>query len=287
MKLSKHRWINISETDDCEQKYSNRKKDIDYVFKIAESANELLESYNLMYHKYVNAGYSKKNSKEILFTKFHLLPKTTVFLAKYENSIISTATLVPDSRQFGLPMDELYRVELDFLRRQGRNITEVCSLASNTQRFSRSGIQNFTRLLFLYCVFLDVDDVCVMVNPKHVPIYKRLCELEVFGEQKHYDRVNAPAVALRADVAAVRRRLDSKGLMTSYRNAIDAHYLSQRIALCDRIADILEGRRLPGSRPNPLDTSLINHILSDTIDLRDLSQECKILLRNSYPGLRI
>jgi hypothetical protein len=184
-------------------------------------------------------------------------------------------------------MDELYRVELDFLRRQGRNITEVCSLASNTQRFSRSGIQNFTRLLFLYCVFLDVDDVCVMVNPKHVPIYKRLCELEIFGEQKHYDRVNAPAVALRADVAAVRRRLDSKGLMTSYRNAIDAHYLSQRIALCDRIADIIEGRRLPGSRPNPLDTSLINHILSDTIDLRDLSQECKILLRNSYPGLRI
>ncbi|NCC04309.1 MAG: hypothetical protein EOM37_09770 [Proteobacteria bacterium] len=287
MKLSKHRWLNLSKTSDYEQKYISRKKDIDYVFKIAESASELLESYNLMYHKYVNAGYSKKNSKEILFTKFHLLPKTTVLLAKSENTIISTATLVPDSKQFGLPMDELYHAELDYLRRQGRNVTEVCSLASNTQKFSRSGIQNFTRLLFLYCVFLDVDDVCVMVNPKHVPIYKRLCELEIFGEQKHYDRVNAPAVALRADVAAVRRRLESKRLMTSYRNAIDAHYLSLRIALCDRITDILEGRRPPRSRPNPLDTSLLHHILVDTIDLRDLPLECKILLRDSYPGLQI
>lgn len=288
MTLTRHRWLTLTNSMPLDQECTQQAEQIDYVFKVADSACELLEAYHLLYHEYVDAGYAQKNKNEILCTKHHLLPKTTVLLAKSDNAVISTATLVPDSNLFGLPMDEVYGKELESLRRKRRKVVEVCSLASSTQRFSRLGIQNFTRLLFLYCVFLDVDDVCVMVNPKHVPIYKRLCELELFGEEKHYDKVNAPAVALRADVAAVRERLGSNGLMTSYRNTLDAHYLSLRIALCDRIIGIFKGQRTPRSRPNPLDTSLLNHILSDIIDdLQDLSEDCKILLRNSYPGLWI
>jgi hypothetical protein len=288
MSLTRHRWLTFTNPTTREKECAQQAEQIDYVFKVADSARELLEAYHLLYHEYVQVGYAQENKNEILFTKHHLLPKTTVLLAKSESAVISTATLVRDSDLFGLPMDDLYGKELESLRRKRRKVVEVCALASSTQRFSRIGIHNFTRLLFLYCVFLDVDDVCVMVNPKHVPIYKRLCELELFGEEKHYDRVNAPAVALRADVAAVRERLGRNGLMTSYRNTLDSHYLSQRIALCERIIGIFKGQRFPRSRPNPLDTSLINHILSDIIDdLQDLSLECKILLRNSYPGLQI
>ena len=288
MTLTRHRWLNFSNSITPENECFQRADEIDYLFKVADSACELLESYHLLYHEYVNAGYAKENNNEILFTKHHLLPKTTVLLAKSENTVISTATLVPDSNQFGLPMDDLYGKELESLRRQRRKVVEVCSLASSTHRFSRIGIHNFTRLLFLYCVFLDVDDVCVMVNPKHVPVYKRLCDLELFGDEKHYHRVNAPAVALRADVAAVRERLGSNGLMTSYRSTLDSQYLSLRIALCERITGIFRGQHFPRFRPNPLDTGLINRILSDIIDdLQDLSLECKILLRDSYPGLQI
>jgi hypothetical protein len=288
MTLTRHRWLNFSNSITRENECFQRADEIDYLFKVADSACELLESYHLLYHEYVNAGYAQENKNEILFTKHHLLPKTTVLLAKSESTVISTATLVPDSNQFGLPMDDLYGKELGSLRRQRRKVVEVCSLASSTHRFSRIGIHNFTRLLFLYCVFLDVDDVCVMVNPKHVPVYKRLCDLELFGDEKHYHRVNAPAVALRADVAAVRERLGSNGLMTSYRNTLDSQYLSLRIALCERITGIFKGEHFPRFRPNPLDTGLINRILSDVIDdLQDLSLECKILLRNSYPGLLI
>lgn len=288
MTLEKHRWLNFTNSIERKKECVSQYGEIDYVFKVADSACELLESYHLLYHAYVSAGYVQEKKNEILLTKHHLLPKTTVLLAKSEGTVVSTATLVLDSSQFGLPMDDLYAKELESLRKQRRNVVEVCSLASSTQRFSRIGIHNFTRLLFLYCVFLDVDDVCVMVNPKHVPIYKRLCELELFGEEKRYHRVNAPAVALRADVAAVREKLGSNGLMTSYRNTLDSHYLSQRIALCERITSIFKGQHFPRSRSNPLDTSLVNHILSDIIDdLVDLSPECKTLLRNSYPGLKI
>jgi hypothetical protein len=288
MTLTRHRWLSFTKQIPSERACVQQGGHVDYVFKVADSARELFEAYHLLYHEYVQAGYAQENKNQILLTKHHLLPKTTVLLAKSENAVISTATLVPDSDQFGLPMDDLYGKELESLRRQRRKVVEVCSLASSTQRFSWSGIHNFTRLLFLYCVFLDVDDVCVMVNPKHVPIYKRLCELELFGEQKHYHRVNAPAVALRADVAAVRERLGSNGLMASYRNTLDAHYLARRIALCERITGIFKGHHLPRFRPNPLNTGLINRILSDIIDdLQDLSLECKIMLRNSYPGLQI
>lgn len=288
MALTRHRWIALGNSVTKIEEFDRHNQKIDYVFKVADSAQELLESYHLLYHEYVNAGYARENKNELLITKHHLLPKTTVLLAKSEGAVISTATLVPDSSQFGLPMDDLYGQELEPLRRQGRKVVEVCALASSTHRFSRVGIHNFTRLLFLYCVFLDVDDVCVMVNPKHVAIYTRLCELELFGREKHYDRVNAPAVALRADLAAVRERLGSTGLMASYRNTLDAHYLSLRIALCRRITGIFTGRHAPLSRPNPLDTCLINHVMPDIVDdLRALSRECKILLRNSYPGLRI
>ncbi|PKN42131.1 MAG: hypothetical protein CVU60_07890 [Deltaproteobacteria bacterium HGW-Deltaproteobacteria-18] len=288
MTLERHRWLNFTKSITLEKEYSPQADEIDYLFKVADSACELLESYHLLYHEYVQAGYTKENKNEILVTKHHLLPKTTVLLAKSENTVISTATLVPDSSQFGLPMDDLFGKELASLRRQRRKVVEVCSLASNTQRFSRIGIHNFTRLLFLYCVFQDVDDVCVMVNPKHVPIYKRLCDLEIFGDEKHYHRVNAPAVALRANVATVRDRLGESGLMASYRNTLNSHYLSLRIALCDRITGIFKDLDFPRFRLAPLDTSLINHILSDVMDdVKDLSLECKILLRNSYPGLQI
>jgi hypothetical protein len=288
MTLTRHRWLNFTKPISQEKNLFQQAEEIDYVFKVADSARELLEAYHLLYHEYVHAGYAQENKNEILLTKHHLHPKTTVLLAKSESAVISTATLVPDSNQFGLPMDDLYGKELESLRRQRRKVVEVCSLASSTQRFSRIGIHNFTRLLFLYCVFLDVDDVCVMVNPKHVPVYKRLCDLELFGEEKHYHRVNAPAVALRADVAAVRERLGNSGLLASYRNTLDAHYLARRIALCERITGIFKGHHFPRFRPNPLDTGLINHVLSDIIDdLQDLSLECKILLRNSYPGLQI
>ena len=288
MTMTRHRWLPFSSPSFQDAICISEKHQVDYVFKIADSTDELLNAYNLLYHEYLHAGYIKENKNKILFTKHHLLPKTTVFVAKSGKTILSTATLVRDSKQFGLPMDELYGTELKRLRSEQRKILEVGSLASNRYQFTRSGIQNFTKLLFLYCVFLDADDVCVMVNPKHVPLYKRLCDLEIFGEEKYYPKVNAPAVALRADVSRVREKLHRKGLMASYREKLDSHYLSLKIGLCAKITDIFKNNNAPRPPLNPLDTCVINHILSGKSDaLQDLSMECITLLKNSYPGIRI
>lgn len=288
MTMTRHRWLPFSNPSLQIAKCISQKHQLDYVFKIADSTDELLNAYKLLYHEYLHAGYIKENKNKILFTKHHLLPKTTVFVAKSGKATISTATLVRDSKQFGLPMDELYSTELKKLRRENRKIIEVGSLASNRFQFTRRGIQNFTKLLFLYCVFVDADDVCVMVNPKHVAVYKRLCDLEVFGEEKYYPKVNAPAVALRADVSRVRQKLHSKGLMASYREKLDSDYLSLKIGLCAKITEIFKNNSAPRPPLNPLDTCVINHILSGKSDaLQDLSMECINVLKNSYPGIRI
>jgi hypothetical protein len=288
MNMTRHRWLPVCNPSFKDPNSISEKHQVDYVFKIADSTDELLNAYKLLYHEYLHAGYIKQNKNKILFTKYHLLPKTTVFVAKFGKFTVSTATLVRDSKQFGLPMDDLYRKELHTLRNDNRKIVEVGSLASNKFQFTRSGIQNFTKLLFLYCVFIDTDDVCVMVNPKHVPLYKRLCDLEIFGEEKFYPKVNATAVALRADVRRLRQKLHSKGIITTYRDKLDSHYFSLKIGLCSKITDILKnnsGLRLP---LNPLDTYGINHILSGKSDaLQDLSMECINMLKVSYPGIRI
>jgi hypothetical protein len=288
MALTRQRWLPFTSEISPQAVCRPDPDRIDYVFKIADCADELLQAYHLLYHEYLNAGYIRESPHKLLFTTHHLLPRTTVFLAKSEKTVLSTATLVHDSREFGLPMDALYTPELAALRGQNRQVLEICSLASNRRNFSRRGIQNFTRLIFLYCVFLDIDDVCIMVNPKHVHLYKNRCEFEVFGEEKYYPRVNAPAVALRADVHAVRAKLGRMCFNYSYRYKLYSHYLTLKIALNANIFDIFKDNHSAKTQPNPLDTHLINHILADETDaLSDLPLECKNLLQKSYPGIRI
>lgn len=257
----------------------------EYEFRIADTAQELLQAFNLLYREYLDAGYVLENTSELLFTRHHLLPKTTVFLAKAQTKVRSTATVVRDCPEFGLPMDDLYNSELSGLREQGRRILEICSLASNGHKVSRSAVQNFIKLIFLHCIFQDVDDVCIMVNPRHARLYANLFGFKPFGEQKYYPRVNAPAVALRVEVLEAIENLGRKGFTFTYHEHLHSRYLALKIALHDKI---LRAFKESDDAPNPLDACLLGHMLSvkDEV-LQDLTRECRTLLKSCYPGLCI
>ncbi len=265
---------------------SARPEPAEYEFRIADTGQELLQAFGLLYHEYLHAGYVLENTSELLFTRHHLLPETTVFVAKAENAVLSTTTVVRDCREFGLPMDDLYESELTDLRQQGRRVLEICSLASDSRRVSRSAVQNFIKLIFLYCIFQDVDDVCIMVNPRHARLYANLFGFKPFGEQRHYPRVNAPAVALRVQVLEARENLGRHCFTFSYREHLHSRYLALKIALSDTILGAFHNSG--HDAPNPLDACLIGHMLSvkDEI-LQDLSRECRQLLLDCYPGLCI
>ncbi len=61
--------------------------------------------------------------------RLQLSAATCVFIFRTYLTVISTLTQIFDSELFGLPMDVLYKGELDTLRGQGRNITELSALA--------------------------------------------------------------------------------------------------------------------------------------------------------------
>ena len=287
MSITRLKWLPFSNTT-LAALCSPEQEQMDYTFKITDSAEELLQAYHLLYHEYLQAGYITESANELLFTKHHLLPSTKVFVAKSEESVLSTATVFSDCPQFGLPMDELYGKELDKLRRNNRKILELGSLASNTYEFSLRGIQNFTRLVFLYCLFLDADDVCIMVNPKHAAFYRTRCEFETFGEEKHYTRVNAPAVSLRANLHIVREKLERHGINHTCREKLSSAYQSLKITLCAHILEVFHGNQLHQPPSTPLNANLINRLLLGKMaDLKDLSMECRMLLNNSYSGLYI
>ena len=288
MYLPKQRWLPFSNESLPETMCRNTPDDVDYVFKIAGDSNELCQAYHLLYKEYLNAGYTQESPEELLFTPHHLLPTTTVFLAKAKETVLSTATLVYDSKPSGLPMDALFQAELDTLRRKKRRILEVCSLASNSCVFSRRGIQNFTKLIFLYCVFLDIDDVCIMVNPRHVHLYKNRCDFEIFSEEKYYPKVNAIAVALRANMHKAREKLGRVFLKFSYQHNLFSYYLSLSIAIDANIFEGIGDSQSSKTCRNPLDANLINRILDHKEDvLSELPLEFIKLLQESYPGIRI
>ena len=252
MTLSSRSWLPALPMQRIEKYLPPVADRFDWLFKIADSRDELREAFHLLYQEYLQAGYVKPREDRLLRTAHHLQPETIVLTAKSGRSVLSTATIVFDSTTAGLPMDALYGSEINTLRRQDRKVVEVCSLASNRHAFTLGGIHNFTRLLFLSCFFLKVDDVCVMVNPKHVPLYKRLCDLELFGEERHYDKVDAPAVALRTDIRKARQQVARSCSMREFGARLEAHFLSERIGLCDGILDILRGGHGPASgQPSP------------------------------------
>jgi hypothetical protein len=113
MPIAQQQWLPLSDELSLESVYKHTPEDVDYVFKIADCTDELLQAYSLLYKEYLNAGYVQEDPHELLFTPHHLLPQTKVFIAKSAATVLSTATLVHDSRQFGLPMDALYPNPLD------------------------------------------------------------------------------------------------------------------------------------------------------------------------------
>lgn len=288
MYLPKQRWLPFSNESFPKTTCRHTSDDVDYLFKIADDWNELCQAYRLLYKEYLNVGYTQENPRELLFTPYHLLPTTTVFLAKAKETVLSTATLVYDSKLSGLPMDALFYTELDRLRREKRKILEVCSLASNSCVFSRRGIQNFTKLIFLYCVSLDIDDICIMVNPRHVRLYKNRCDFEIFSEEKYYPRVNAMAVALRANVHKAREKLDRASLNFFCQYKLFSYYHSLSIAIDANIFRGIDDSHSSKICRNPLDTALINRILDHKGDvLSELPLAFIKLLHESYLGIRI
>ncbi len=169
--------------------------------KYASCTYDLEKIFSLVYESYLKRGLvPEEKDHGMLFSVYSLLPGTVHAVASDHQKAVSNLTGIQSSEEFGLPMDALYRPELDILRDRGRSIVEISSLATSCQFRNKKIFLYQIQAIYWYCLYHGVDDICIMVHPRHKKFYTKLFPFEAFGPERYYSKVNAPAVGLRANV---------------------------------------------------------------------------------------
>lgn len=177
--------------------------------KIASEPAEWEEALALVTQTYRSRGYEAPDATGLRFTPFHALPDTTTVVAKHDNRVAATLSLVFDNVLLGLPMESIYKDEIDALRHNGRHIVEVTSLAD-----SGLGLREFVpvfvtmmRLMSQYSLAQAGTSLAVVisVNPRHSNFYRRVLGFVPLGERRAYPKVqNHPAEAYVLDLHLLR-----------------------------------------------------------------------------------
>lgn len=176
------------------------------VFKIrlAHSNERVNSASMLVQRKYASRGYSSSG--------FQKEPERITLMAFQEDKVIGTLTLGLDSQQNGLLVEDLYKTEIAQLRAQGRKVCELTKLAVDQSRGSKLVLASLFHISYIYGrVMQQYTDVVIEVNPKHVAFYKRLLGFKEFGSERLCNRVNAPAVLLRLELAYVDQQIELFG----------------------------------------------------------------------------
>ena len=188
----------------------------------ASSLDELKAAFHLVHKRYVAKGLVEppsEHEEHLQVSIYNAVPQTVTFVGVLRGTVIATATLVADS-DAGLPMDKLYRRELQELRNRGRQLTEVTMLAdrrrSNAWRTIPMLFLVLKRLFDRVHLQLEADDACITVHPDHADFYKNYLLFEELGPEKPYPSVNHnPAVALRLNFRNVKERYQKRPRLRS------------------------------------------------------------------------
>jgi len=164
-------------------------------------------AFRLVYRSYLRAGLVESSPHRMRVTPFHLLPTTTMFVAKLRGRVIGTVSLVSDG-DMGLPMESMYADAVQQRREQGLHVGEVTCLADR-RRSARRFLPHFcrlTRLLAQYARSQGLHQLLAVTHPKHARFYSRYMGFAVIGGLKTCPHVrDNPAVALCLDFARVDR----------------------------------------------------------------------------------
>jgi hypothetical protein len=175
--------------------------------KIASEPHEWEQAFQLVSANYQERGYETASAKPYRFTPYHALPDTTLFVACEGKQVLATFSLVADNTLLGLPMETLYSAEVADLRRQGRRMAEVTSLAV-TELGQREFLQVFftmIRVMKQHHVNRGGDTWVITVNPRHRNFYCKMLGYQSLGSCKPYAAVgNAPAEAYVLDQPTMR-----------------------------------------------------------------------------------
>jgi hypothetical protein len=171
-----------------------------YRLLVANTPELRERAFRLGCRVYKEMGYIKEDEHPLLCSRFDARADTFVLLvADEQNHDVATLSLVFDSEEDGLPLDEIFCPEADKLRTRGKRTAEIVRLAVDGKiGGGREIILHLFNFAYVYAKHVkNCDGFLITVNPRHVPFYVRSWGFEVIGEERACPKVqNAPAVLL-------------------------------------------------------------------------------------------
>jgi N-acyl amino acid synthase FeeM len=176
-------------------------------FGLATETEELDGAFRLLHDNYVRGGHMAPHPSGRRVGIFNALPSTRVFVAKDGDRVVGTIALFLDSA-IGLPMDQVYREELNARRARGRRLGEAGTLAVHRdyRALGAAILARLFRMLGLYAARVArLHELVMVVSPHHVRFYETCFPIRQFGSLRPYPRVNGTrVVGLVGDLATTR-----------------------------------------------------------------------------------
>ena len=185
----------------------------DFIFRTATSPEDYLSAFNLVYNMFLKARFIRPGPTPFRLAPQHCNEDSRVFIGLHEENgtekLVYSISIFPDAST-GLPMDTVFKKELDHLRANGRFLVEAGHLASdsscklNTMYVPMLG----NKILHQYASkHLNADDIVIAIHPKFQWFYEELLLFEKLGEIESYAYANNnPAVAMRLDLKTMKTR---------------------------------------------------------------------------------
>lgn len=186
----------------------------DFIFGIANSTEQKQKAAALVACVYKQAGYISKGNYEArieeLLQKL-LEPPVVTFTAHIKTQLVGAISVLPD-KENGIPLDSLFKTELDQFRQEQKKLAEVGQFAIDTELLKKQDTlatnpatnkeisMSLIKFAFHYCLRKGYDRMCIGVNPKHESFYRYIGFIP-YGEVKPYPMVeNAPAALMYFDL---------------------------------------------------------------------------------------
>lgn len=174
-----------------------------FVFKLAQTKEELEGCFRLLHDEYVHAGFMKPDPSGLRVMLYHALPTTSVLMCRRESTVVGTVSLIRENRQ-GFPMQHAF--DLGDVLRRGGNVAEVSAIAIDRKfRAARNEIlMPMLKFLYEYAEYrFDTRHLVIATHPRHMGFYENILCFQRLSPRrvKHYDVANgAPAVGAHLDL---------------------------------------------------------------------------------------
>jgi len=188
---------------------------------VASTPEEHEQAARLLHRVYERRGIAEQHLSGLRVLPQHLAPSTITFVAcdqaRPGAPVIGTVSLVRDS-PLGLPMDAIYRDELQPLRDQGRQLAECGALCLDRGYRGTGVMYLLCRIMSDHAIATRCDDVVITVHPAAADYYHANMVFEPLGPVRSYPglRSTALALALRLDLGTFlevcARRFGSRAL---------------------------------------------------------------------------